>query len=232
MTTAPKTDTCLIVLTKRPKLGVGKQRLAKSIGIHPAKGIAEALLECVFEDLKDWARAGYFSVADDTDLDWAQAQCEARKLQLVHCLAQGAGNLGHRIHGLETLASERGFNKRIYIGSDAPVLSAAMFLEIESDLDHFDVVLIPAIDGGVVLMASKLPWPDLTALPWSESDLGRVLRESCERLGMSVLVKPVASDIDVGSDLISYIPILKKDQRRSRRALFSQISALGLSDRL
>ena len=51
MDTAPP---CLVLLCKRPALGHAKQRLAGTLGQEAALSVAQALLACALEDLRQW----------------------------------------------------------------------------------------------------------------------------------------------------------------------------------
>ena len=44
----------LVLVCKRPALGIGKQRLAAKVGQELALQIAEALLACALEDVLAW----------------------------------------------------------------------------------------------------------------------------------------------------------------------------------
>src|SRR5438876_1000108 len=76
--------------------------------------------------------------------------------------------------------------RALFIGSDAPSLTVSDLLAAQTALDASDVVLVPARDGGVTLMGSRLPWPDLSSLPWSEPTLARALEECCRDHARSV----------------------------------------------
>jgi hypothetical protein len=82
-----------------------------------------------------------------------------------------------------------------------------------------DIALIPASDGGVVLMANRRAWPDLSALPWSGDQLGAALLALCLAAGQSVQMLGQGYDIDEFEDFAKLTVWLQQDQRVARRAL-------------
>lgn len=93
-------------------------------------------------------------------------------------------------------------------------------------MHYADTVLKPALDGGVVLMASNCPWPELTDLPWSSSLLGEALVNSCRDAGLSVITLNEGFDVDEPEDFIKLISVLSDEQRPARRALYTLICEL------
>ena len=97
-----------------------------------------------------------------------------RSLSIPHAsrvtiVPQIAGNLGQRLNALDQTLRLQGMQHLFFIGSDAPELLADDYAMARDALQHTDVALIPAADGGVVLMANRRPWPDLSNLPWSSN---------------------------------------------------------------
>jgi glycosyltransferase A (GT-A) superfamily protein (DUF2064 family) len=86
-------------------------------------------------------------------------------------------------------------------------------------LSETDTVTIAASDGGVTLMASNRPWPDLAGLPWSTAGLGQALAAACRQAGHSVSVCGESFDIDEQADLIRALAELTDDQRPARLRL-------------
>src|SRR5207249_1214279 len=119
----------------------------------------------------------------------------------------------------DALPISLGHERALFIGSDAPSLTVSDLLAAHTALDAADVVLAPARDGGVTLMGSRLPWPDLAPLPWSEPTLGAALEQCCRSHARSVTRLPGSYDIDVASDLPTARRALAADDRPARRRL-------------
>ena len=122
----------------------------------------------------------------------------------------------------------------VFIGSDSPGLAQNDYVAVRNALQCDDTVLKPALDGGVVLMASNCPWPELTDLPWSSISLGEALANSCQEAGHSVATLGESFDVDEPEDLMKLISVLDDElrsvgnsgvQRVKRRTAFHNIAA-------
>ena len=214
-------EPALVVFCKRPHAGNGKQRLAASIGSQSALGIAEALLHCTLEDVRDWPGQLVIAPASAADQDWAASLHAGAEV-----IVQTDGNLGQRLQHIDQFLLQQGCAQRIFIGTDAPLLSQHTLHDAARAMQHNDVVLQPALDGGVTLMATKPAWPDLNELPWSNSDLGLALQAACLVAGHNLFLLPASIDIDVLADLHQVRPALLDDHRLARQNLLQAIDAV------
>ena len=215
----------LVLVCKRPAPGVGKQRLAVKLGQETAYRIAEGLLACALEDAAEWPGPVAIAPAHAEDADWA------RSLPIAHAstvmvVAQTAGNLGQRLNALDRTLRSQGMQHLFFIGSDAPGLLATDYAAARNALQHHDVVLIPAADGGVVLMANRKPWPDMSALPWSSNRLGEALTGLCRQAGHSVSAVGHGYDVDEWDDVVKLAASLRQDPRPARRALLQRVDGI------
>ena len=211
----------LVLVCKRPALGHGKQRLAAQVGAGSALRIAEHLLDCALEDVDDWPGATVIAPDQPDACGWAQQQAPQST-----CLAQQNGNLGERLNALDRRLRDSGHHALVFIGSDAPALAPADYQRVRTALASTDTVLIGARDGGVTLMASNCPWPDLAELPWSSARLGEALAALCRRAGHSVEYCGQSFDIDELADLSFARQQLAADTRPARRALLALLALL------
>lgn len=207
----------LVLLCKRPALGHAKQRLAATLGKERALILANALLECALEDLCQWPGSSVIAPDSSMHLEWARSLAPG-----THCIAQVEGNLGQRLNALDINLRNQGMRQLMFIGSDCPALMPGDYRNVQSLLQDFDTVLLNARDGGVVLMASNQPWPDLTSLPWSTSDLSAALLHLCRLAGQRVAVAGESFDIDVAADL-PLLQALTNDPRPARRRLLDHL---------
>lgn len=162
------------------------------------------------------------SPSHDCDQQWATELLS--KPTLV--IPQVAGNLGQRLNSLDRQLRSLGHQQIIYIGSDAPILTAQDYLQIIQALKNYDVALSPAVDGGVTIMASNKPWPDMTDLPWSTEQLGASLEQLCKSRQCRVAKTTPTYDIDTEQQLVQLRQDLAQDKRPARQALFTQINRL------
>lgn len=212
---------CLVLLCKRPALGHSKQRLAEQLGPACALRMAQLLLDCALEDLYDWS--GPKVLAPDQELHhaWGRALCAQ-----AMCLPQGEGNLGDRLNDLDRRLRSLGHRRLIFIGSDCPSLQDADYRRVAALLDTADTVLLMAQDGGVVLMASNRPWPDLSGLPWSTERLGDALIDCCHAAGHTVRRAGKLFDIDYQEDLLRLSGVLATESRPARLRLRAALEDL------
>ncbi len=220
----------LVVFCKRPALGQGKQRLAETIGEQQALSVAECLLECALEDVRAWqAKLNgrvVLSPASQQDVFWAQLLQQQVMPDNVSILPQPQGNLGDRLQYVDTELRRAGHQRLIFMGTDAPALNVDDLLAANEQLASNDVVLQPASDGGVTLMAASRVWPELSDLPWSESHLQQALCASCLADGCSVWLLPGSEDVDQWHDLVRLQSSLTGDSRPARQALMQCIAAI------
>ncbi|MBV6446903.1 DUF2064 domain-containing protein [Nitrosomonas sp.] len=215
----------LVLVCKRPTLGFGKQRLAAKLGMEVTHRVAEALLACALEDACNWPGPIVIAPASPHDHDWAVALSSPMHSSVM-VLPQVSGNLGQRLNVLDSALRDEGIEQLVFIGSDSPGLTQTDYAAVRNALQCDDTVLKPALDGGVVLMASNCPWPELTDLPWSSSSLGEVLASSCQEAGHSVATLDEGFDVDEPEDLIKLISLLSNEQRAARHALYTLICDL------
>ena len=200
--------------------------MAQKLGAALALQIAEALLACAVEDVYAWPGPVAIAPAVVTDTDWAAHLLETARLRFpVAIIPQAPGNLGQRLNALDRALRAQGLTQLVFIGSDAPGLDEEDYHTVRAALQHTGTVLIPARDGGVVLMASRYPWPELSLLPWSSAQLGKSLCKACQSAGQSVSVVRQGYDIDEAADLIVATDALRHDERPARRALRELILA-------
>jgi len=212
------TETTLVIVCKKPQPGFGKQRLAVRFGARLTYEIAQALLACALEDAGAWPGSVVVSPARQEDASWAQVQAD-RIGRACHVLPQIEGNLGQRLNALDQILRNRGMSRLVFIGSDSPGLGLEDYFAVDRQLRNDNVVLIPAADGGVVLMANCRHWPDLSALPWSTPGLSAALADACRMVGVSVHMAREGYDIDEPDDFLRLADWLIGDNRPARRAL-------------
>lgn len=215
MSPSASSPAALVVFCRRPAPGVGKQRIAAGLGREFAFRLGQALLATTLEDARAWPGDVIIAPAEDQDLDWATRLGEPG----WSVEPQGDGNLGQRLNAVDRRLRERGFRRLVYIGSDAPLLDQGYYRMAREKLEHADVVLGPADDGGVTLMGASVPWPALQELPWSSSELGAGLARCCREAGLGVTRLPISTDIDLPEQLAQLRAALAGDARPARRAL-------------
>jgi rSAM/selenodomain-associated transferase 2/rSAM/selenodomain-associated transferase 1 len=208
----------LVIFCRRPALGIGKRRIAAELGDRAALAVAELLLDTTIEDALAWHGPVVISPATQEDASWA-----AKLLPNATIIPQVSGNLGTRICAVQRELVSRGVQRTIFIGSDSPALTPDVLHKAAQQLQYDDTVLVPARDGGVTLMGTRKPWPELITLPWGTSELGNALATQCRKAGLTVAELEPGSDIDTRRDLLDAATSLAADRRPARRRLLRWI---------
>ena len=99
----------------------------------------------------------------------------------VPVVEQGEGDLGVRMAGLLRRGLADGL-PTILLGSDAPDLPAGRVADAFQSLECVDVVIVPAVDGGYVLIGARRPLDAMFEIdaPWSSE---QVLEATLAALG-------------------------------------------------
>lgn len=218
---AQRRDCALALVFRRPRERHGKRRLAASLDERAVVALCRLMLDCALEDLRAWRGPAVLVPEDEDDLDWALSLPASRsdRPAPVRVLAQGAGNLGRRLERLDRALDAMQLKRRIYIGSDAPILKPRHYRRVTAGLAAHDAVLASARDGGVTMMATRRGWPQLAGLPWGRPGLAHALSAACRKTGRAVLRIPGGFDVDRRSDLAPLARALHGDARPARREL-------------
>lgn len=190
----------LIVFLKSPRPGAVKTRLGAVIGMDRAasvyREIAGRILQEVILLAKEDVEPLLF-VAPGSDPDevrsWAGGSAEV--------LLQEGESLGVRMEHAFATAFVRGARRGVIVGTDVPGLHADLIRRAFRDLEHHDLVLGPATDGGYYLLGMKPPVKDVFGgIRWSSPGVAAETRERAARAGLKVALLPPLSDIDTFED--------------------------------
>jgi rSAM/selenodomain-associated transferase 1 len=183
----------LLVFVKNPIEGKVKTRLAQSVGAQRALEIYIKLLHhtaTVCAEV-DATRIIYYSHFIDYNDLW---NVEHFKKRLQHQSA----DLGKRLE-YALLEAMKHHEKVIVIGSDCPGIDTHMIQNAFNQLDHYDMVIGPATDGGFYLLGLNRWEKDLfTQIEWSTNKVFKQLIQNSGSWRIQRL-SPL-SDIDTLSD--------------------------------
>lgn len=195
----------LAILTREPKPGRAKTRLAESVGADAAAQLAEAFLVDVTAQT---ASTGWHSVLFVEPPEAASKLSELTGVSETR--AQAAGSIGARMAAAAAQLVEQNADAVLLVGSDIPLLGAALIEDALRLLADNDVVFGPARDGGyylVALGAATLEARafdalfDDDAVPWSTSAVLEASERIARARGWSVARIAARSDIDTSADL-------------------------------
>ncbi len=110
---------------------------------------------------------------------------------------QHPGDLGQRMDEALSLLLETGCPRAALIGSDSPDLPVAMVAAAFSSLGDHDAVVVPAEDGGYVLVGTGRPCPELFRdIPWSTAAVLPLTRQRAAAAGLRYREVGGWSDVD------------------------------------
>ncbi len=197
---APAASAEIAILAKAPVPGMTKTRLIPALG---ASGAARAQRQFMGQTLHAAQQAKLGSITL-----WCAPNPQHRRFRALQkhlditCLAQPQGDLGERMkHCAEQHFAQANAAPLLIIGTDCPVLSPGRLQNAARSLLDHDACLIPAEDGGYVLLGlKKMNRQVFSNIEWSTP---RVLEQTLARLresGASVAILPTLWDIDEPHD--------------------------------
>lgn len=183
----------IAILSRAPVPGQTKTRLIPALG--PA-GAAELHRRLLHKTVRTALAAQIGPVTLWCTPDTAHPEFAAcQQLGPLSLRSQVAGDLGQRM--LATIASPT-----LIIGTDCPLLSAETLAQAATALLDHDAVLIPAADGGYVLIGLRQPHPAVFAdIAWGSSSVLDSTRQRLQQVGYAWAELPTLWDVDEPADL-------------------------------
>jgi len=184
------------ILAKAPVPGRAKTRLIPAIGAHAAAVLQERLTDRAVETACA-ADVGPVTLWCSPTVDQASFQELAWRFPVV-LKQQPDGDLGDRMLG--AIAAQNG--PTLVIGTDCPALGAEHLRAAAQALDDADIVLIPAEDGGYVLIGARAVHLELfSGIAWGTPKVLTETRARTTALGLKAVELPTLWDVDTEADL-------------------------------
>jgi rSAM/selenodomain-associated transferase 1 len=201
--------TRLVIFAKAPLAGFAKTRLIPALGADGAATLAHDMLQHTLQQaLSAGAKVVELCMSPGpTDAAW-QGVALPKNIQQSD---QGNGDLGARMSRAVERSLARQSGPVMLIGTDCPALTAEHIADAAHQLELHDAVLIPATDGGYVLIGLRLPSPSLFIdMAWSTPAVAAETLRRIATAGVRVWQGPMLNDIDEPADLI-HLPEAFKD---------------------
>jgi len=199
----------LILFAKEPIAGEVKTRLISALGEQEAYLLYRKLVNLM---LTYFANTDYanFIIYSNTDKYSSFKHFKSYFSLYPNVKIQHGNNLGEKMH--HALAQELHItnknrnanetNKVILFGADCPFLTEAIMQQVITALDKNDLVFVPTIDGGYVLIAAKKICPEVFEnVSWSTSQVMSQTSQNLDNLGYRYQLLEPISDIDIPNDL-------------------------------
>lgn len=189
--------TLIQLFAKPPVAGKVKTRLIPDIGIKSATAIYQ---HCLKNNIQLLQQSNF-----DTQIWLTEPSQHA--LFRDECVEYQQGyKLGEKMFHALSNALSSDYNKVILMGSDCLDLNHTLLNKVCNKLEQHDLVLIPAVDGGYVLIAAKNSiHPTLFEdIEWSSENVLKQTLERAMTCGINTFILNPLRDIDRVADLQHY----------------------------
>jgi uncharacterized protein len=190
----------LIVFTRYPEPGKTKTRLIPALGAEGAARLQQRMTERTLYWVRQLAsrkpvklRIAYEGGDESRFSEWLGSDIAYHR--------QCEGDLGRRMAAALERAFSEGAEAAVILGTDIPELNSAIVESALRLLTNKNLVLGPASDGGYYLVGisngRNIPWKDLfSGIPWGTDLVFSKTVEKVQRLGISIGLTSVLSDVD------------------------------------
>lgn len=200
MVTQPA-DAVILVFAKAPVPGQVKTRLAKTFTPEAAALLHAALTERALETAMSSGLDVVLYAAPDASHPYFAACAEDFGVTIEEQLRDA--DLGERM--LDAMdRTLRGHDCVIIVGADCPALTAKHLYQVLArfEVEKPDVLLIPAEDGGYVLIAARRTHPDMFAdIDWGTGSVLQQQRAALTAAGLMWTELDSLWDVDRPEDL-------------------------------
>jgi rSAM/selenodomain-associated transferase 1 len=187
--------TRILVFAREPVAGKAKTRLIPALGEDGAAQLARVMLGHALIEVTA-ANIGPVELVGDPHPDEWQSPVRGAATS-----AQVGSDLGERMGKAAERALARG-ERVVITGTDCPSLDSARIAEAAGALDGHDVAIIPATDGGYVLIGfSRFDPVIFTGVEWGGDAVLGVTLANIEALGWNAWIGEPLPDIDDPGDL-------------------------------
>jgi len=191
----------LIIFTRYPETGKAKTRLIPALGAEGAAALHRRMADHTLVQVQ----ALQFQHPLCVEVRFAGGDRDLMQRWLGTDLmytVQGEGDLGDRMGRSFQSAFDASVDRAVIIGTDCPDLNATLLDQAFRELQHHDLVLGPASDGGYYLIGLRRLIPQLfIGMEWSTATVLERTLEIAAELNLSVALLPVLSDVDYPADL-------------------------------
>jgi len=187
----------VLVFEKNAILGQVKTRLASGMGELPALEIYKHLVQLTYSALEEvpvpvWTFFSDFIPVSTNPI-------------VENSFVQQGQDLGERMSNAFARTFESGRDKVVLIGTDCPTLQSHHLLQAFEALNHSDLVVGPATDGGYYLIGMKGKAAYLfERIAWSTSQVLSQTLHVASQHGLIVTLLPELDDIDTQEDWQRY----------------------------
>lgn len=192
---------CLLIFARYPEVGQVKTRLIPALGPEGATTTYRQMATHVIAQVRELrqrqplAVTVWFTGGSQAGMaTWLGADLTYQQ--------QSGGDLGQRLQTAFQVTFDQGYQVGMAIGTDCPSLTPAILDQGWQALQHHDLVLGPATDGGYYLIGLNRPVPELfQGIAWSTAVVLEQTVAIADRLGLTRYHLPALTDVDTPQDL-------------------------------
>jgi rSAM/selenodomain-associated transferase 1 len=201
----------LIIFTRYPEPGKTKTRLIPALGDVGAANLQRQMTEHTICQVQELEKT--------IDISW-EVRFAGGNLQLMQnwlgtdlfYQCQGEGDLGARMMRSLVDAFQAEATQVVIIGIDCPGVNSQILTQAFAQLNTYDLVLGPAVDGGYYSIGLCRPIPELFAnINWGTSQVLQQTVDIAGKLKISVAYLPTLADVDLPEDLPIWEQTLNKE---------------------
>jgi rSAM/selenodomain-associated transferase 1 len=193
-------NTLIQLFAKAPIVGKVKTRLMADIGAEKALSI---YLHCLDYNLSIIKQSRF-----EYQLWLNEASSHPMLVAEDIALQQGT-DLGEKMfHAMNSVLdnADNNYNRVILIGSDCLEISTDILIQVNTELEYNELVLIPAKDGGYVLIAARdsINPVVFSRINWSTCEVLQQTLQRTRQAGLRTAVLKPLRDIDRVTDIQHY----------------------------
>lgn len=218
------------IISKLPRLGRSKTRLARTVGAQAALDLHQAFLRDELRQLNQPDRWHLHLVHDAPQSAEEREDLTMLVAGRATCLVPGQADLAHELltaFGLLLADHERA----VIVSGDVPHIDAEQIRAALATLDDADVVLGPGPDGGYHLVGMKQVHDIFTTIPMGTAAVEKATVARARALGLQVARLAALVDIDEAQDLLT-LETVAADLARATRGVVARLDRGDLSPTL
>lgn len=200
----------LIIFTRYPEPGKTKTRLIPALGAVGAANLQRQMTEHTIFQARELQKAAAITV----EVRFVGGDLQLMQNWLGDDLVyqpQGDGDLGARMGRSLFHAFESSAKQVIIIGSDCPGVNCQILATAFEQIQVFDLVLGPAMDGGYYLIGLQRPIPELFLnIEWGSTQVLPRTVDIAQKLKLSPIYLPPLADVDRPEDLTIWEKVLEE----------------------
>ena len=203
------------VISRVPRLGRSKTRLARTLGAKAALALHRSMVEDELEQLHDPERWDLFVLHDAPANAAEQEEIDGLRGGRAASLVPGEDGLARELFGgFRALLAD--YERAVIVSADVPQLEPEVVRRAVQALDDSDLVLGSGPDGGYYLVGLREPHDVFTPIGMGTPRVERATVALAGRLGLRVAHVAALTDIDEAQDLLELDHVPAAVARRTR----------------